>query len=51
MLFCSSKAYRVLKISISWGVRRLNLKRISFFIESSDASMSLTCLKSELGLF
>ena len=40
----------MLKTSISWGVRRLNFRRIPFFMLSSDESMLFACLKSELGV-
>jgi len=46
-LLFSSKIYNVLKTSISWGVRRLNLSLISFFILSNDSNTLLTCLKSK----
>ncbi len=38
----------MLKTNISWGVRRLNLSLISFFMASSDSSILFTCLKSKL---
>jgi len=41
----------VLKTSISWGVRRLNFRRIPFFMLSSDDNILFACLKSEFGVF
>ena len=47
VVFCSSRAYNVLKTSISWGVRRLNFRRIPFFMLSRDSKMLLACLNSD----